>query len=201
MEVLAVKHEGGRFLIAIETATGLSLCTMPDDTLEWRSAEYLIDPSETDLLMDFVLYEPHMPQEEELSVLYTAATVGEAREIHTSRILAYKNKIRPAANAWKNRDQRIKRLQDAGAQDDWISRVLDGDALLPIREGHAMDLNVLYEKALLVEDIRRRAAEKRTKQAQRDPGTRDAAKVAEALRARRLGGRKVGSPADSSGKG
>ncbi|MCQ8831751.1 hypothetical protein [Streptomyces malaysiensis] len=33
----------------------------PKNTLEWRAAEYGIDPTDTDTLLDIVLHEPHTP--------------------------------------------------------------------------------------------------------------------------------------------
>lgn len=36
----------------------------PTDTLTWRAAEYGIDPTDTDTLLDIVLHEPHMPDDD-----------------------------------------------------------------------------------------------------------------------------------------
>lgn len=63
--------------------------TFPDDTLEWRAAEYEIDPTDLDTLLDIVLYEPHLPADDqpELS-LHHAPTVKSARDRHLARIEA-----------------------------------------------------------------------------------------------------------------
>lgn len=162
MEVLYAEHDprNQRFIVVKELESGLCHCSIPEDTLEWRAAEYQIEPTEIDLLMDIVLYEGGMPQEEPVPVLFTAATVDEAREIHIGRILAYKKKIRPVANAWKNREQRIERLRQAGAGSELLDLITDGDALIPIREKHLMDREVLVEKALVVQGLRQRAKER-----------------------------------------
>lgn len=59
---------------------------MPEDTLEWRAAEYGIDPGDVDTLMDVVLAEPFLASHpREIPVLFTAATVDEARVAHLQR--------------------------------------------------------------------------------------------------------------------
>ena len=61
--------------------------TFPTDTLEWRAAEYGIDPSDVDTLMDIVLAEPYLTEEhwQTGSRLHDADTVGQARADHIAR--------------------------------------------------------------------------------------------------------------------
>jgi hypothetical protein len=59
----------------------------PHDALEWRAAEYGIDPSDVDTLMDIVLAEPYITSEdyEPGTTLYDAPSIQDAREAHLSR--------------------------------------------------------------------------------------------------------------------
>lgn len=52
--VAVVKSDGSRFLK-----------TFPHSTLEWRSAEYGIDPDDKDTLLDVVLHEDYIPREDD----------------------------------------------------------------------------------------------------------------------------------------
>lgn len=51
---------------------------IPKEAMEWRAAEYGIDPADTDTLLDIVLHEPHVQVDKELQ-LYTAPDVESAR--------------------------------------------------------------------------------------------------------------------------
>lgn len=74
----------------------LGVYVMPLDTLEWRAAEYGIDPSDVDTLMDVVLAEHHLTPEEHghVPVLFTADTVDEARRAHLAACAAAKLRCR-----------------------------------------------------------------------------------------------------------
>lgn len=166
MEVLITKldPERDRFMIAREVDRGgstiLELCLVPRDALEWRAAEYQIDPPDTDLLMDVVLYETELPRTEEIPVLYTAETIDEAREVHVGRVKELKERIRPQADQWKTNAQRLARLRAAGApMEEWEPFIRD-DALAYIRELHLMDRDVLEEKRLMVEQRRQRVQQR-----------------------------------------
>lgn len=183
MEILSVAYEPeqGRFravqeLPAVGGGTYLCLLTIPEDTLEWRAAEYEIDPAEVDLLMDIVLYESVMPIDNPIPLLYRAETIREAREGHVSAILSHKRKIRPVARAWKSNEQKANRLKDVG--NFWIESITD-DALLPIRQNAAIDPEVIAEKNLLVQEDRARFAKSRGVK-------RSAADRVEKIRAMRL---------------
>ncbi|MDX3575991.1 hypothetical protein [Streptomyces sp. FL07-04A] len=69
---------------------------MPTSTLEWRAAEYGVDPTDVDALLDIILHEPHMqtiddPQHgpryaDDAPDLWTADNTTAAREAHVARI-------------------------------------------------------------------------------------------------------------------
>lgn len=63
---------------------GYHVHVFPPDTLEWRAAEYGIDPTDTDALLDIILGEPFAEQDP-VPLLFTADTIEEARAQHTSR--------------------------------------------------------------------------------------------------------------------
>lgn len=162
MEVLSVIRDPRRpsFLVAQEVNGILVHLKFPIDTLEWRAAEYQIEPTETDLLMDIVLYERYIERgPDELPDLWTAPSIEEARTRHVARMKEAKERQRPnGPRAWKDKAQRLDRFAEAGVVDpQWLASVLEGDALAPIREGHVMDLPVLFEKAKLVDQQRQQA--------------------------------------------
>lgn len=71
---------------------------MPTVTLEWRAAEYGVDPTDVDTLLDIILHEPHMPTVDDPQHgphyaddgpdLWTADNTATAREAHVARIKA-----------------------------------------------------------------------------------------------------------------
>lgn len=69
----------------------------PDDALEWRAAEYDIDPGDMDTLLDMVLWEPHLPDPDRPDLmLHDAPDIDSAREYHLSRIQAMKDRSNKA---------------------------------------------------------------------------------------------------------
>lgn len=62
--------------------------TFPVDTLEWRAAEYGIDPTDLDTLLDMVLSEPFLdsdPDDSALS-LFEAPDISRARVHHLKKV-------------------------------------------------------------------------------------------------------------------
>jgi hypothetical protein len=61
--------------------------SFPYDALEWRAAEYGIDPSDVDTLMDIILTEPYIAATdyEPGTTLYDAPSIEDARKAHLSR--------------------------------------------------------------------------------------------------------------------
>lgn len=64
--------------------------TFPEDTFEWRAAEYALDPADFETLLETVLYEFHLPPEEGFHPLVSEATPERARERHRARLAAVK---------------------------------------------------------------------------------------------------------------
>lgn len=60
---------------------------LPVDTLEWRAAEYGIDPADTATLLDLVLAEPHLSEEDWAAGhrLHDAPDIDTARVDHLAR--------------------------------------------------------------------------------------------------------------------
>jgi len=60
---------------------------LPVETLEWRAAEYGIDPADTATLLDIVLAEPHLSEEDWASghQLHDAPDIDTARRDHLAR--------------------------------------------------------------------------------------------------------------------
>lgn len=71
----------------------------PTDTLEWRAAEYGIDPKDTATLLDIVLAEPHLTDEDFApgTHLYEAPDIDTARRAHVARCAAVKWRHRIAS--------------------------------------------------------------------------------------------------------
>lgn len=59
----------------------------PDDTLEWRAAEYDLDPGDLDLLMEIVIAECYVTpdSDHDMPALFTMATVADARAHHLAK--------------------------------------------------------------------------------------------------------------------
>jgi hypothetical protein len=70
--------------------TIMALHIFPPETLEWRSAEYGIDPEDTDTLLDIVLSEPYDNDE---PPLWNVETRDEARAALADRLQARKQKM------------------------------------------------------------------------------------------------------------
>ncbi|MFC8447679.1 hypothetical protein [Kitasatospora sp. NPDC057223] len=85
---------------------------IPKDTLLWRAAEYGIDPTDTETLLDIILHEPYIPDprlndppaaaavravvngKRVPATLATAATTADARTAHLARVLHVKANVR-----------------------------------------------------------------------------------------------------------
>lgn len=74
-----------------------ALHMFPADTLEWRAAEYGIDPADRDLLLDVVLAEPWMTDGVDYThprALHNAETIDDARQFHLARVAEVKARYR-----------------------------------------------------------------------------------------------------------
>lgn len=112
----------------------------PKDTLEWRAAEYGIDPADTDALLDIVLAEPFLmpgdftPGES----LHDAPDIEAARRAHLRRCAQGKLRARLSTRAGKS----ARSLSSGPA------------ALSVIKENSPMEEVVLREKRRFVAEQR-----------------------------------------------
>lgn len=72
------------------------LYALPQDTMEWRAAEYGIEPTDTATLLDIVLVEPHLTPQDWAAghQLHTAPDIDTARKDHVARCAAAKLRCR-----------------------------------------------------------------------------------------------------------
>lgn len=124
-----VDIEGQRlWMVSVEKDTGngpeVVSHVFPEDTLEWRAAEYGIDPADTDTLLEMVLYEAHLTDEDPASThpLYISATREEARAAQLARIQAVKGagKVRGVRGRSQHRGAdpaKVKILLESGVDD------------------------------------------------------------------------------------
>ncbi len=98
IRLLSVERKGEmievqRELLFADGSTMNGKHVFPQDTLEWRAAEYEIDPADTDTLLDMVLWEPLLDEDDEPDLdVHSAPTIRAARERHLERIAKRKGK-------------------------------------------------------------------------------------------------------------
>lgn len=85
----------------------------PEDALEWRIAEYDLDPDDLDSVLEIVLAECHMDPlpDDETHYLFTAETVEDARALHLERCGEVWRKHFPR-DARGGRDRHVPVTQD-----------------------------------------------------------------------------------------
>lgn len=86
------------------------LHVFPVDTLEWRAAEYGIDPKDTATLLDIVLAEPHLTEQDWSTGhrLHSAPDIDTARRDHLARVAAVKLRHRISTGGTGNPLARIE---------------------------------------------------------------------------------------------
>lgn len=92
--LIAVPNSPNIWVIAKTVTDGNKTFRMaqviPEDMMEWRAAEYDIDPNDRDTLMDIILYQHHLDDgiddNSHPQSLMWASTVEEARDFHLNRI-------------------------------------------------------------------------------------------------------------------
>lgn len=113
---------------------------MPQNILEWRAAEYGIDPVDTDTLLEIVLHEPHMLVTEETEdqparyaddgpALKEAVSTAAARTAHLARVKACPVRIdvrsqtalAPVRAAHKPDMARIRAMREAVDTSRWTA--------------------------------------------------------------------------------
>jgi hypothetical protein len=90
MDIISVEDQGDNFAVLRRHNGVEGVHLFPKDALEWRAAEYEIDPSDFDTLLGIILYEPLLDDHSHLHPkhLYNAGSVAEARDFHLGRIRA-----------------------------------------------------------------------------------------------------------------
>ncbi len=83
----------------------------PADILEWRAAEYDVDPADTTTLLDIVLAEPYLTEEDHNtgSRLHDVGTVDGARADHLARCAKVKLRHRMTTRGAKHPLDKIRR--------------------------------------------------------------------------------------------
>lgn len=139
---------------------------MPIDTLEWRAAEYGFDPvSQLDLLVDVVLYERFFEYLPGQHPLFTMDTAEAARGVHVARVMVAKAQVRPAANEWRTRQQRVDRLRQTGLGKEWVDAIED-DGLAGLKRLSRLDPYFINAKRI---GIDRQVREPLRQRARRQP--------------------------------
>jgi hypothetical protein len=83
---------------------------LPLDAMEWRAAEYGIDPADTATLLDIVIAEPHLTREDWASgtKLHDAPDIDTARRDHLARCAVVKLRHRISIRAPHTPLERIR---------------------------------------------------------------------------------------------
>ncbi|PZG20593.1 hypothetical protein [Nonomuraea aridisoli] len=142
---------------------------LPNTEMEWRCAEYGIDPDDLDTLLEIALYEPHLPSPddplawqnaacaallEEIHGLPTCWTPGvpdvERRAAHLARIDAVKRHMVRIEDA--PHSDRAAALAYVGS-----ARTAPEDPLAPLRQGVRLDPARVQSRVLAVEWLRANA--------------------------------------------
>ncbi|WP_069769799.1 hypothetical protein [Streptomyces sp. LUP30] len=113
---------------------------MPTSALDWRAAEYGIDPTDTEALMEILLHEPYMavvddpqhgPQYADSGPdLWAADSTATAREAHVARIkgcsvrIDVKNNkgLDPVRNGHRPDMTRIRKMREQVDTNRWIKK-------------------------------------------------------------------------------
>lgn len=131
VELIGVEEHDGESLLATVDVTddegkAVRLAYIfPKDTMEWRAAEYDIDPSETEVLLDIILFEPHIkvPPERQL---YVAESHDDARSYLLGAIAQKK-----AESARERAQMRLPEGKGKSPEENARARVLELSHLDP----------------------------------------------------------------------
>lgn len=120
--------------IIIRNAAGNDGVThlFPKNTLDWRAAEYGIDPTDVDTLLDVILHEPHIPAADGPD-LWTADNTGHARAVHLARVEACPVRIdvkaakalAPVRTGHRPDVEQIRRMREQVDTNRWLKRYGD----------------------------------------------------------------------------
>ncbi|MEV8439190.1 hypothetical protein AB0425_17585 [Actinosynnema sp. NPDC051121] len=133
----------------------------PLDTLEWRAAEYGIDPADVDTLLDVVLAEPYLTPEDWAAgyLPHDAPDAATARQDHIARCARAKLRHRISTRPGPAGGSAAKAGENAS---------VPGHPLDPIRRQPGIDAAVVAVKADYVQRVRVQLAEEAARRA-REP--------------------------------
>jgi len=131
----------------------------PKDIMEWRAAEYGIDPADRDTLLDIVLVEPYLTQEEWAAgfQLHNAPDIATAQADHIARCAKAKLRLR---------------MTTRGASRSYLQK---------IRDESPMDPEVIAVKREHVSHLRRQFSREHAQQQVPLTGAERAARLRNAL--------------------
>lgn len=121
VENLAARYNqrSGKFEVAMRVTRDdgtdfMQLHVFYPETLEWRAAEYGIEPTDLDTLIDIVLTDPF---DDEDDPLWQVETREEARDLMLAKVQARKERITPAQR--RNGKSRADICREAGIPEEY----------------------------------------------------------------------------------
>lgn len=140
----------------------------PLDTMEWRAAEYSIDPSDVDTLLDIVLAEPYLTSEDWATgyQLHDAPDIATARTDHIARCARVKLR---------------HRISTRGAGREHLAQVRNeswmNDEVLAVKREHVAQLRQQHaaQRAAIATDLHGARAAQLREALGRSAGTSDQA--------------------------
>lgn len=161
----------------------------PKSTLAWRAAEYGIDPTDTDTLLDIVLHEPFAPHPDDPQTAAEdpAAAAGLTSPAPVSRGRTRKGDLVPttlytAENTAKAREAHLLRIAHAKTHRARISPPKGRKDPLDVIRSLPLDVDGVAELAARVDENRRRIRQERDALPLPPPPSESVAERAAALR-------------------
>ena len=127
----------------------------PKDAMEWRAAEYDIDPADVETLMDVVLYEPFLDPEDKAVRKAGKLSPAVQNNKTTRRGEAEPTNLMNAATIAEAREAHLLRVQDAKANRVNITVPKGADPRDEIRNQHVARPKAVAEKRAFVVEGRR----------------------------------------------
>jgi hypothetical protein len=112
----------------------------PHDTLEWRAAEYGIDPADTATLLDIVLAEPYLTDEDYAGGfhLHDAPSIQHARADHLARCAKVKLRTRMST---RTKDHPLGQIRDQSLMHT-EALAIKQQLVTTARQGHAVHARI-----------------------------------------------------------
>jgi hypothetical protein len=117
-------------MTADDDTTSRMLYVFPHDTMEWRAAEYGLDPADTATLLDIVMAEPHLTAEDWATghQLHDAPDIDTARVDHLARCARAKLRHRLSTRAKGSPAERIRAESPMGPETIAVKRQIVAQA-------------------------------------------------------------------------